>query len=467
MKTKAVDGGSPASFRDPSGFLFWREGELYRQVNPGYKQDYDHLIDSGLYDSLVAESLLVPHREVDDLPGQSAATYKVIKPERLDFISYPYEWCFSQLKDAALLTLKIQRTAMESGMSLKDASAYNVQFRGGKPVFIDTLSFERYVEGRPWVAYRQFCRHFLAPLALMAYRDPGLGRLSRVYLDGIPLALTDRLLPWRTRLRFTLMAHLHLHAGGERRFSAKPVDPAKIKISKVALGRLTESLESAIKGLKWEPGGTEWNDYYDNTNYSEDAFKEKEQLVARFIDQIGPGDLWDLGANEGVFSRIAGDKGVRTLSCDLDPAAVEKNYLFCRKTGSENILPLCLDLTNPSPGIGWSHEERMSFIERGPADAVLALALVHHLAISNNLPLEKIADFFSRVGESLIIEFVPKEDSQVQRLLATREDIFPDYTRAGFEAAFSRYFQIVEAAEVAGSARTLYLMRTLPRLAHA
>ncbi len=463
MKTTAPDGASPASFRDPSGFLFRHQGELFRQVNLEYKEHFDKLLDSGLYAWLVEKSLLVPHREVQDVPRQSAAAYKIIKPEPIGFISYPYEWCFSQLKDAALLTLRLQKAALKRGMSLKDASAYNVQFRDGRPIFIDTLSFETYVEGRPWVAYRQFCRHFLAPLALMAYIDPGLGRLSRVHLDGLPLDLTARLLPWRTRLRFSLLAHIHLHAGSERRYSARPTAPDRIKITKAALGRLIDSLEAAVKGLNWEPRGTEWTDYYDNTNYSDEAFKEKERLVARFIDEIGPADLWDLGANEGVFSRIATGKGIRTLACDLDPGAVEKNYRRCRQNGAADILPLCIDLTNPSPATGWAEEERMSLIERGPADAVLALALVHHLAIGNNLPLEMIADFFSRVGRSLIVEFVPKEDSQTQRLLASREDIFPNYTREGFEAAFRRYFKIVEAAEVAGSARTLYLMRALPR----
>jgi hypothetical protein len=182
----------PSSFRDPSGYLFHRGAELYRQVNRRYQENYDLLTSSGLYDKLVAEGLLVPHEEVDLEPLDAATAYKTIKPLLVPFVSYPYEWCFSQLKDAALATLAIQKTAMSHGMSLKDASAYNIQFIDCRPVLIDTLSFERYVPGRPWIAYRQFCQHFLAPLALMSYRDPRVSQLLKAGLDGIPLDFCRR-----------------------------------------------------------------------------------------------------------------------------------------------------------------------------------------------------------------------------------------------------------------------------------
>ena len=201
-----------SSFRDPSGFVFWSKENIFRQVNQPYRQDYDFLMSSGLYDTLVEKELLISHQEVDQFPRDQLSFYKIIKPERIAFISYPYEWCFSQLKDASLLTLHIQKTALEFGMSLKDCSAYNVQFRYGKPVFIDTLSFERYKEGDPWKAYRQFCQHFLAPLALMSHIDLRLNQLSRVFVDGIPLDLTSNLLPFKTRFSLALFVHIHLHA---------------------------------------------------------------------------------------------------------------------------------------------------------------------------------------------------------------------------------------------------------------
>lgn len=449
----------PASFRDPSGFLFTQDGKLYRQVNHVYREEYDRLLGSGLYQDLVEGGLLVPHVEVDaPLP---AGAYRVLEPERVPFISYPYEWSFGQLQDAALATLRIQQKALDRGMSLKDASAYNIQFHAGRPVLIDTLSFETYQEGRPWVAYRQFCQHFLAPLALMSHTDVRLGQLLRIHIDGVPLSLASRLLPFSTRLRFPLLSHIHLHAGSERRLAARPVDTGRYRVGRTAFRALIENLEAAVRGLKWQPKGTPWADYYGETNYSDEGLEHKAQLVAEFLAAVepAPGLVWDLGANTGRFSRLPAGRGALTISFDNDPACVERNYRQCIRDGEARILPLLVDLTNPPSGHGWAHEERMSLAERGPADLALALALVHHLAIGNNLPLGHIAAFLARIARWLIVEFVPKSDSQVQRLLASREDIFVDYTQKAFEAEFGRHFLVERSAGIQDSERTLYLMR--------
>jgi len=448
------------SFRDPSGFVFWKGGEIYRQVNQAYQEDYDQFVSSGLYERLVQDGLLIPHTEVGLQYAVTEDAYKVIKPEQIPFISYPYEWCFSQIKQAALLTLEIQMKAFDFGMSLKDCSAYNVQFRDGKPVFIDTLSFEKYREGQPWVAYRQFCQHFLAPLALMSHVDVRLHRLLRIYLDGIPLDLASRLLPARTRINLGLLSHIHLHAKAQKRFANKSISSEKRSVGRMAFLGLIDSLKSAVEKLTWQPGGTEWHDYYDISNYSDVALESKKQLVAEMLDEVTPTPMsvWDLGANTGLFSRIASGRGILTVSFDIDPAAVEENYLESVTRGEMNILPLVLDLTNPSPGIGWENRERMSFLKRGPADVVFALALIHHLAISNNLPFRKVAHFFSRVCRSLIIEFVPKSDSQVQKLLSSREDIFGEYDQQSFEREFGEFFVIRRNEVVADSDRVLYLM---------
>ena len=449
----------PSSFRDPSGFLFYRDGSIFRQVNSIYQENYDHLVNSGLYENLVNAELLIPHEEIDIEDALPHLAYKVIKPELIPFVSYPYEWSFSQLKDAALTTLRVQKKSLDFGMSLKDCSAYNIQFRKSKPIFIDTLSFEKYHEGQPWVAYRQFCQHFLAPLALMSYRDVRLNQLLRIYIDGIPLDLASSLLPFRTRFIFSLLSHIHLHARSQKHYADKSVDISGRRVSRLSFLGLISNLESAVKKLRWRPGGTEWANYYEDTNYSSDAIEHKRQIVAEFLEKIKPNSVWDLGANVGMFSRIASDKGIETISFDIDPAAVEINYLECVKKGEAHILPLVLDLTNPSPGIGWQNAERMSILERGPAHTVLALALVHHLAISNNVPFEKIAEFLYNTCSSLIIEFVPKADSQVQRLLSTREDIFPDYKQQVFEQEFERYFTVQSCAGIKDSERILYLMQ--------
>lgn len=450
-----------ASFRDPSGFLFIDGGTLYRQVNRVYAEDYDRLMESGLYDKLVKAGLLIPHQEVEQVGAEKEAAYKVLQPERVPFISYPYEWSFSQYKHAALATLSIQKRALKAGMSLKDASAYNIQFAHGKPVLIDTLSFERYQEGQPWVAYKQFCQHFLAPLALMMLKDVRLGQLMRVYIDGIPLDLASQLLPWSTRLRFGLLTHIHLHAGAQNRFADAEIEQPKARggMSKQAMAGLIESLRAAVKKLTWKAGGTEWGNYYDITNYSEAAFEHKKEVIAGWVARVKPGMVWDLGANNGEFSRIASGGGIYTVSLDIDPTAVEQNYRRVRQGKEKHLLPLVLDLTNPSPALGWANQERDSFARRGPADMVFALALIHHLAISNNVPLPRVADFFASLGKWLVIEFVPKSDSQTLKLLKSREDIFDQYTQAGFEKAFEVFYHIREAAPVKESERTLYLLQ--------
>jgi ribosomal protein L11 methylase PrmA len=453
-----------ASFRDPSGFLFKRDEVLYRQVNRIYAEDYTRLMDSGLYAKLVKTGLLIPHSESSDgeafQPAEPSTAFRTIRPEPVRFISYPYEWSFGQLKDAALATLSIQKRALKQGMSLKDASAYNIQFHHGKPTLIDTLSFEIYHEGEPWVAYRQFCQHFLAPLALMACRDIRLNQLLRVYIDGVPLDLASALLPIRTRWNLGLATHIHLHASAQKRYADVPVAEARSgrKMSKEALVGLIESLQSTVRKLVWKPLGTEWAGYYAANNYSDVAFEHKKVLVGDWLSRVEAKTVWDLGANSGIFSREAVETGAYVISSDIDPAAVEVNYRLVKEQKEQNLLPLVLDLTNPSPAIGWSNRERDSFLQRGPVDATLALALVHHLAISNNVPLARVAEFFSACGEWLIVEFVPKSDSQVQKLLRSRADIFSEYTQAGFEKAFGQWYTVKESSAVRDSERWLYLM---------
>ncbi len=446
-----------ASFRDPSGFVFEQGGALFRQINRSYAADYDHLMGSGLYDALVEQRLLIPHQEVED--GADANHHRTLRPEPLAFVSYPYEWSFSQLKDAALTTLRVQREAMRFGMTLKDANAANIQFHRGRPVLIDTLSFERYVEGAPWTPYRQFCQHFLAPLALAAYRDVRLLQLLRVHLDGVPLDLASSLLPARARLDPHLVLHVFLHARAQRRYRARGGAARPRRLDRKGLENVIRALRAAVSRLRWRSAGSEWSAYYEGDSYEATAFAQKKALVAGYLERIAPAAVWDLGANTGVFSRIAAERGAQTLAFDADPACVDQLYREIRKREDTRILPLLLDVTNPSPGLGWAHAERASLLDRRAADAVLALALVHHLAIANNVPLDRVAALFARLAPWLIVEFVPKSDPKVELLLATREDVFPDYTREGFEAAFATAFETLESDPIEGSGRILYRMR--------
>ncbi|RJX30529.1 MAG: SAM-dependent methyltransferase [Desulfarculus sp.] len=451
-----------ASFRDPAGFVFARGGTVYRQVNQAGAADYDLLLSSGLYQELAQAGLLIPHEEAPLALALAPGAYKVIQPQAVPFVSYPYEWCFGQLKDAALATLEVQRRALARGLCLKDASAFNLQFLEGRPRFIDTLSFERYQEGRPWVAYQQFCRHFLAPLALMALRDWRLGRLSRLHLEGLPLDLAQALLPRRALLRPGLLMHIGLHAKSQARFGGRKVEVKDKAFSGRAMLGLVESLRGAVRGLSWRPQGTQWAAYYEDTNYSERAAQHKAELVRDMLAQAAPQTVWDLGGNTGRYSRVAAEQAGLVVSFDLDMAAVEQNYRRCQQDGERRILPLVMDLNNPSPALGWDLAERDSLAARGPADAALALALVHHLAIGNNLPYGRIAELLARLARWLVVEYIPPDDSQAQRLLANREaaglhDLGPE----AFAAAFGRCFQVVQTRPLAESGRLLYLMRYL------
>ncbi|RJP26816.1 MAG: SAM-dependent methyltransferase [Candidatus Abyssobacteria bacterium SURF_5] len=452
------------SFRDPSGFLFWRDGSLYRQVNGGYAQAFDYLIQSGLYGELTKSGLLVEHEEVRPALGISADAYKVLKPRLIPFISYPYEWCFSHLKNAALATLHIQQKALEKGMSLKDANAYNIQVLESRQVLIDILSFERYVEGRPWVAYKQFCEHFLAPLALMCKRDVRLGQLLRIHLEGIPLDLARSLLPIGSKLNPSIWLHIVMHSRSQRTHQSTTIRRETITktFTRRSFFALLDSLETAIHKLTWRWDRGHWINYYEGQhNYTDDALDQKANIASEFLDRIRPQTVWDIGANTGKFSRLACTRASYVVSWDLDPACVEHNYSTMLTAGEKNILPLLLDVTNPTPGIGWDNTERMSFTDRGAIDAVLALGLIHHLALANNVPLSRIASFFQKLGDWLIVEFVPKDDSQVRRLLAMRDDVFPRYSQQDFKEEFGKFFSIESEKPIPQTSRTLYLMRKL------
>jgi ribosomal protein L11 methylase PrmA len=454
MKTEVVE----SSFRDPSGSVFYHDKTLYRRINFSYKENFDHLINSGLYDELRRNNLIIGHEESTDVFFDDPDFYKLIRPTKIPFISYPYEWCFSQLKDAALVTLSIQKKALLYGMSLKDGSAYNIQFHNGKPIHIDTLSFEMYNEGSPWIAYRQFCQHFLAPLALMSYKDVRLSELLKVYIDGIPLDLASKLLPGRTFFKFSILSHIHLHAKSQVRFSDKNLPKNSRKISKQSMLGLIDNLEYCVLNLKWNPNVSVWSGYYNDNTYTDSGLQQKMSLINSYIDEIQPSIVWDLGANTGLFSRVVTAKGVDTVSFDIDHTCVELNYRKSIQDDDKNLLPLVMDLGSPSPGIGWSNEERLNLAKRGPADLVLSLALIHHLAISNNIPLQNIASYFQTISKHLIIEFVPKTDVQVQRLLRNREDIFNRYTPEEFEKIFSEFYIIKRKNMLHDSQRILYLM---------
>jgi ribosomal protein L11 methylase PrmA len=444
------------SFRDPSGFVFKSGDQLMRQINFVYQDNYDFLISSGLYSRLTKDGLLVEHEELRKEGIKNC--YLTISPNIIPFISYPYEWSFSQLRDAALLTLNIQKIALEHSMTLKDASAYNIQFVGSNPIFIDTLSFERYKEDRPWVAYRQFVEHFLAPLLLMSYLDVKIHKLQSQYINGLPLDLVSSLLPLRSYFSFAIVSHVHAHARMQKRFSEQPSPKADRRLKKFSLLALIDNLHSFVSSLSIKKNTSHWQKYYSDTNYSEEAFTAKEKIVLAIVNKVKPKFIWDIGCNTGRFSFLAASEQSYVVSMDADFNSVEVLSTKIKQEKHLSILPLVIDFCNPTPAIGWNLVERHSLFERGPADLVMALALIHHLAIGNNVPFSEIAKSFAQIAKKLIVEFVPKTDSQVVRLLQSRADIFPDYNEQRFIACMEQEFVIDSRETIPGSERVIFYM---------
>ena len=456
----------PSSFRDPSGFIFVRhstdsfgekENVLYRQVNKVFSEHFDFFISSGLYKKLVQQQILIPHEIINENLTGSSEWHATLKPEKIAFISYPWEWSFDMLKDAALLSLRLAKEAVASGMVLKDATPYNIQWHKGKLIFIDSLSFEKYNPEEPWIAYRQFCESFLAPLLLMHYSKNSLQQLYLAYPEGIPLAIAKSLLPWRSKLSMHAYLHIHLHANiAKRKNSAAS---SKTKFSKQKFLNLISSLEILISRLRLPDQSTAWSAYYEEASQRNDYLEQKKKILLNWIAKLPEvRTASDLGANDGAFSRLLTSKGIYTIATDFDSNCINSLYNEIKKNGEKNIQPLIVDLSNPSPGMGVNNNERTSFISRLHADLALALALAHHLAIGKNIPFEMIADLFQKICLTLIIEFVPKEDEKVQLMLAGKKDIYPGYTEANFEKAFGKYYKLVNKESITGSGRTLYLM---------
>lgn len=444
-----------SSFRDRDGFIFYKNGSIYRAIQPAYKNTWDLLTASSFFNDLIKENKTVSFTEeagTSLFPG----AYKILNVQKIPFVSYPVEWTFAQLKKAALLTLSIQKKALQHNFTLKDASAYNIQFIGNKAIFIDTLSFDQYKNGEPWHAYKQFCQHFLGPLLLCHYGLAETKSLFLTYIDGIPLNISSALLPLKSRFNLLAYTHIHLHARFEKKHAAQTESKKTLSISKARSLTLIEHLEQGIKSLEVKKTATNWTDYYESFSYSANGYAVKKAFIEKHAAALKNDLCVDLGANTGEFSELVSKHFNYVMACDNDAEVVSAIQLKKIK----NLLPLHVDLTNPTPAFGWNSTERQSFIERiKKADLTLALALVHHLCIGNNVPLAQLAGFFADTFKYLIIEFVPKTDVQVKKLLVTKKDIFDDYTSANFKLAFSKYFTVLDQQSIPDSEREIFLLK--------
>ena len=449
-----------ASFRDPSGYMFYDDDVLRRAINPIYFKQYNALNDSGFFKTLIKNKLLIPHTQTTVSDQQI-----VITPEPIAFITNPYEWSFEQYKHAALHTLKVHKYALSKGFILKDASAYNVTFHKGSPVFIDTLSFDFYEKDTPWRAYKQFITHFFGPLVLASYHGTEIFKMLQTHIDGIPVKLIASLLPGKSKLSSTIYTNIHLLAKMERTHSEDY--KAETKIAKLSLktqNNIIDNLFDFIKKLSIKEE-TEWGNYYDKTNYNDAAFQGKKTLIEDWVTALNPQRLIDIGGNDGTFARTVVTKVPHVIVTDIDSNAVGYNYKQIQQNKETNMLAFVCDVLQPAPGIGLNNSERNSLVERlqdYSPDVTMALALIHHITLSGNVPFDRSAQFFAAFSKHLILEFPTREDSWVSSLLVRKREFmnhFDFYNQEAFEDGYKHYFDIQKKETVPGTKRVLYLLK--------
>lgn len=443
----------PASFRDPSGFIFTRNGVIFRQINKTHAAAFDQFINSGLYDRLCEDNLLVSHQEVAEPAHEFEDCYKVIRPYKVPVISYPYEWSFNQLKDAALLTIRVTKKALDYGMILKDATPYNIQFAGSHALFIDTLSFDRYTPSEPWVAYRQFCQNFLYPLLLEHYLPHDFIKQLSVMQNGFSASFLADVLPFRCRFSLNTLLQVYMTA----KISASNKKHVGPTFSSRMMRRLLDNLEETVYNLKPYAKASHWTNYYKPGITDSDYLSEKERIVDTFIREIDFRSVLDAGANNGHFSLRLQEAGAsRIIAADADKKCVDDLYMRLKPEG--NIIPLVIDLANPSPACGSNNQEHSSFVQRGTSDLVLALAVTHHMYFTSGLSFRQIATLFQSLCQKhLIVEFVPAEDPKTQKIAGLNQQRKAMYTADGFRQAFGVHFDIRNEVTLT-QGRMLFLM---------
>lgn len=447
----------PSSYRDPSGFVYKENGIFYRQINPIYFKEYETAASSGVYQKLFDKKWLISHEEISRDKDKI-----VILPEQIDFITYPYEWSFSQYKHAAQLTLRIQIFLLENSFSLKDASAFNVTFHNGKSVFIDTLSIEKYKENTPWRALKQFNEHFFGPLLLAQNHGSHFLKTLQHSINGIDLSEVKRQLSFTSRFHPIIYSHIHLLSKSDGKEPAKNIGEKEISLSKASQIKMLKALEQHIDAMVSKEN-TEWSSYYDQINYQETSFQTKKKLVKEWCSSVKADKIIDLGGNDGTFAKELLNQVSKIIVSDIDQPAVDQCYLNQLNSKDKKIIPIVCDLMQPSPAIGFQHSERDSFTSRlidFKPDVSMALALIHHITLTGNVPFEMSAAYFAKLSPYLIIEFPDREDSWVQFILDSKRDarhLFNGYHISAFTEAYQQHFKLIKSEKIKGTERTLFL----------
>ncbi len=464
MTTARTD---PGSFRDREGRVFYLDGTVYRALSSRALEQWEALSGASFFAAAMGDGRVVRTKRVElpeHAPRSGAQPWvAALEHQRIPFISYPYEWSFSMLRDAAGLQLSLLDSALAEGFVLKDSSSYNIQWLGSSPILIDVPSFQKLAGGEPWVGYLQFCELFLYPLMLTAYRDTPFQPWLRGSLDGITPEVCNALFSFRDRFRSGVFTHVYLQAklqkmtADSNRSVRKDLENAGF--SKDLIESNVKRLGKLVGSLSWRRTSSEWVGYRDCHSYSDADHEAKQTFVEEATAEARRSLVWDLGCNTGEYSRIAAQHADYVVAMDVDHLAIDRLYLELRERGPSNILPLVGNLADPSPSLGWRGQERRQLADRGRPDLILALALIHHLVIRAHIPLEEVVDSFAELGSDLVIEFVHKDDAMVQKLLLNKEDRYADYEQSNLERCLEKHFEIVRRQTLGSGTRTLYYAR--------
>lgn len=439
------------SFRDHDAKVVQHEGIFYRLIYHHYATEYEHFMQSGLYQELRLHNLIIPHDEIPHI-WNDQALFKTLRPKQIKFISYPFEWTANQWNKTVECFLKINLIALQYGMILKDATPYNFYFEGNTAVLFDTSSFIFYKDKQPWIAYKQFCEECFGPLALIHYKGKDWIKLH-LQKTGMSLPFISKQLPARSKLNFSTLIHIHLHA--QFYMSNATTTRKSNGLTKEKLILLHKSLLSTVE--KWQQkkqASSKWSKYYESDLESETYLQAKETIIRSWIEQTKPSTVLDLGANTGHFSRLAAQFADEVCALESDHEAVERLV----DIDLPHLKTIYADITEPSPGLGFMNKEIMSLLERCRADLTMGLALVHHLCITKRISFEHIAHLFATVTTTFcIVEFVPEDDQKVVLLKASSPKNYHHYSEESFTNAFKNNFTLLETTQIKGSNRKLFL----------
>ena len=470
--TEGVDGcqQDAGSFRDPTGHVYRSCNRIYRGMDETAAAYLPELFNEAFFQDFITKKEIV-HSDIlsDKLRAELSSLNHwaiVLEHELIPFISYPYEWSFSMLKDAALLQLEILETSLENGWTLKDVTPYNIQWANGKPVFIDIGSFEPWEDGEPWFGYRQFCSMFLYPLMLRAHKKIDHLPILRTYLDGIPPQEIRKIFHGMSVMKKGVLSHIVLPAKIESSIENQEKDavPAKKrerKQSKAMVIGLVQSMARLIRSLKLDISHTDWSHYDKNHSYEMGDLEQKKSFVEHYSQSEKLDVVWDIGCNTGSFSKIVSPFAKKVISLDADHDSIEQLYISIKNEPETNILPLVMNLANPSPAQGWQGKERKTLEMRGKPDLVLCLALVHHIRMTANIPLPQFIEWLATLDTALIIEFVNRTDDMVIKLLTNKKEQYKDYNREDFEKSLKKHFSIEDFKSLKDGHRIIYYARPL------